>query len=176
MAALFIVVAITVVVLAGVLLFAVIASRDGARIAAGGRRHAKQVAIESGEPDPIEELSDLVNSIDVGQMLRERLADPHTAVAPPPLAASPAAPPAHSAGGPLAPARIITAEETGTLVNGTTPLVRFELQVEPSGATAFAATIQDMIPAGSVAKYQPGSIVWVRYDPSTPTWVAFDRS
>ncbi len=246
MAAFFIVVAITVIVLAAVLLFAVVASRDGEGIAAEGRRHAKlattgeaapavirrmwstgaslseanpqlglvlevhpsgappyeaetstfiadsqvshfqpgetvtvrydphhpkNVAIESGgEPDLMEELSDLLKSIDVGQMLRDRLAEQHT----PRDAPGPTT--AHAAGGALAPARILRADETGTLVNGTTPLVRFELEVEPEGGAAFTATIEGVIPPGSLAKYQAGSTVWVRYERSTPTWVAFDRS
>lgn len=64
----------------------------------------------------------------------------------------------------------------GVYVNGNNPYAEMELEVLPDDAPAFTATAKGAISEQSVAKYQPGQEIFVRYDPMDKTKVALDHS
>jgi len=64
----------------------------------------------------------------------------------------------------------------GVYVNGNNPYAELELEVLPDDAPAFKATAKGAISEQSVAKYQPGQEVFVKYDALDKTKVALDHS
>ncbi len=75
-----------------------------------------------------------------------------------------------------APAVILQATPLNILVNGSNPAMTFILDVQPDGQPAFQAQVTGVIGEESVPRYQPGKIVYVRYDPTDPARVALDHS
>jgi len=78
--------------------------------------------------------------------------------------------------GEAAQATIVSATETGVLVNGENPLMKFRLEVHPNNRPLFQAETQGVISQASKAKYQPGQTVWVKFNPNDLTQVALDHS
>ena len=78
--------------------------------------------------------------------------------------------------GEAAQATIVSATETGVLVNGENPLMKFQLEVHPNNRPLFQAETQGVISQASKAKYQPGQTVWVKFNPNDLTQVALDHS
>ena len=61
-------------------------------------------------------------------------------------------------------------------VNGNNPYAEMELEVLPDDAPAFQCTTKGAISEQSIAKYQPGQEIYVKYDPMDKTKVALDHS
>ena len=78
--------------------------------------------------------------------------------------------------GEAAQATIVSATETGVLVNGENPLMKFQLEVHPNNRPLFQAETQGVISQASKAKYQPGQTIWVKFNPNDLTQVALDHS
>lgn len=78
--------------------------------------------------------------------------------------------------GEAAQATIVSASETGVLVNGENPLMKFRLEVHPNNRPLFQAETQGVISQASKAKYQPGQTIWVKFNPNNLTQVALDHS
>ena len=76
------------------------------------------------------------------------------------------------------PARAIVKKYTwlGTYVNGQNPYVELEVEVLPEHSSSFGAKTRGVIAAASVAKYQPGSEIHVKYDFYDNSRVVIDRS
>lgn len=64
----------------------------------------------------------------------------------------------------------------GVYVNGNNPYAELELEVLPDDAPAFQCKAKGAISEQSVAKYQPGQEVFVKYDANDKTKVALDHS
>lgn len=64
----------------------------------------------------------------------------------------------------------------GANVNGDNPYVELVLEVLPTAAPAFEATVKGVIAEQSVHKYQPGQEVFVKYDPLDLRRVTVDHS
>ena len=64
----------------------------------------------------------------------------------------------------------------GAYVNGNNPYAELVMEVLPTGAPAFEATIKGVIGEPAVHKFQPGEEVFVKYDPLDLTKVAMDHS
>jgi len=67
-----------------------------------------------------------------------------------------------------AEAVILKAEHTGGVVNGVNFNIRFLLEVRPKDKPAYQASAIALVPAVNLPKYQPGTIVQVKYDPNEP--------
>lgn len=79
--------------------------------------------------------------------------------------------------GALAPAEIIAADKVGVQVyNGTGELMRLTLEVRPPQDIPFRAQTNAIVSLASMAKYQPGAAVTVRYDPQDPRRVTVEGS
>ncbi len=78
--------------------------------------------------------------------------------------------------GEAAQATILSANDTGVLVNGDNPLIKFRLEVHPANRAVFQADTQGVIAQASRAKYQMGQTVWVKFNPNDLTQVALDHS
>jgi hypothetical protein len=62
-------------------------------------------------------------------------------------------------------------------VNGNNPAVTLDLQVIPDDKASFKATVEPIvILESSIPKYQPGKIIFVKYDPNDLTKVMVDHS
>jgi len=59
------------------------------------------------------------------------------------------------------------------MISGNNPVVTLELEVMPKGKTPFRATVVAvLIKASSVPKFQPGKMIYVKYDPNDLTKVS----
>lgn len=75
-----------------------------------------------------------------------------------------------------APAVIVQATPLNVFVNGSNPAMTFILDVQPEGKPNFSAQVTGVIGEASVSKYQPGRIVYVKYDPADQSRVSLDHS
>ncbi len=64
----------------------------------------------------------------------------------------------------------------GVYVNGNNPYAELELEVLPDDEPAFQGTVRGTIMEESVAKYQPGKIIFVKYDPADHKRISLDHS
>jgi len=64
----------------------------------------------------------------------------------------------------------------GVYVNGNNPYAEMELEVLPEDGPSFQCTAKGAIAEQSVAKYQPGQEIYVKYDPLDKTKVTLDHS
>ncbi|MFH1684566.1 MAG: hypothetical protein ABIA67_06765, partial [Candidatus Margulisiibacteriota bacterium] len=71
------------------------------------------------------------------------------------------------ASGVSAKAKILTATPMGININGPNPAMTFDVQVQPQGQPPFTAQCKGVIGAPAVAKFQPGKMLFVKYNPST---------
>lgn len=77
------------------------------------------------------------------------------------------------AAGEDAEATILAVADTGvTLQNGLYFQVQFDLEVQPAAGAAFRASVKDYVSRVSIAQYQPGVKVRVKYNPQNPAEVA----
>lgn len=76
------------------------------------------------------------------------------------------------------PARAVIRKYTwlGAYVNGNNPYAEIELEVLPENAPSFSGTVRGVIAEASVAKYQPGQVIHVKYDYYDNSKVAIDHS
>ena len=77
--------------------------------------------------------------------------------------------------GEVAPARIISLEDTGLRLGQDASLVQFDVEVFPHESPAFNANTQQPVSDDSRARLRPGQTIYVRYDPQNPKQVAIDR-
>ena len=75
--------------------------------------------------------------------------------------------------GRLARAKIVRLEPTRWRYNRTDPIVRFALEVEPSGAV-YPARVTQAVDPGRLAELAPGTLVAVRVDPENRARVVID--
>lgn len=73
--------------------------------------------------------------------------------------------------GESAKAKILQAQHTGGIVNGINYGISFVLEVQPKNKKFYQATARAMVPAVSLPKYQPGTVVQVKFDPANPSKV-----
>jgi hypothetical protein len=73
--------------------------------------------------------------------------------------------------GESAKAKIIQAQHTGGIVNGVNYGISFVLEVQPKNKKSYQATARAMVPAVSLPKYQPGTVVQVKFNPANPSRV-----
>lgn len=64
----------------------------------------------------------------------------------------------------------------GVNLNGNNPYAEMEMEVMPDAAPAFSATVKAVIKEESVAKYQPGEEIFVKYDRYDLKKVSIDHS
>jgi len=77
--------------------------------------------------------------------------------------------------GDVAPARIISLEDTGLRLGPDASLLQFYVEVFPHELPAFNANTQQAVSDDSRARLEPGQTIYVRYDPKNPKQVAIDR-
>lgn len=75
-----------------------------------------------------------------------------------------------------AEAEIVRSWDMGVKVNGDNPLMGFAIEVKPEGKPSFMAETQGVIQLTSVAKYQPGKKIVVKYDPNDQSKVSLFHS
>ncbi|HZT58501.1 MAG TPA: hypothetical protein VFA21_07690 [Pyrinomonadaceae bacterium] len=80
------------------------------------------------------------------------------------------------AAGEQAQALIMRTWELGINVNGNNPALGLWLEVRPNDRPPFQAEAKGVVSAYSLAKFQPGQTVWVRFDPNDNTRVAVEHS
>ncbi|HSZ24201.1 MAG TPA: hypothetical protein VK766_00700 [Cytophagaceae bacterium] len=61
-------------------------------------------------------------------------------------------------------------------VNGNNPAITIEIEVIPDNKPSFRATASGVIMESSIPKYQPGKIVYIKYDPNDLSKVSMDHS
>jgi hypothetical protein len=61
-------------------------------------------------------------------------------------------------------------------VNGNNPAITLEIEVLPDDKPSFKATVSGVIMETSIPKFQPGKIIYVKYDPTDLTKVTIDHS
>ena len=64
----------------------------------------------------------------------------------------------------------------GIYINGNNPYAELEIEVMPDDKPAFAATVKGAIKEESVQKYQPGEVIFVKYDIYDLKKVTIDHS
>jgi hypothetical protein len=64
----------------------------------------------------------------------------------------------------------------GVNINGNNPLATIEVQILPDNEPAFSASVKGVIKNSSIALYQPGEEIFVKYDPMDKTKVAIEHS
>ncbi len=74
--------------------------------------------------------------------------------------------------GETAEATILKVTETGWTVNNMYYIVKFEVEVRPKDRPAYRAEIKSMISRLTMAQFQPGAVVPVKFDPKDPKKVA----
>lgn len=76
------------------------------------------------------------------------------------------------------PARAVIKKNTwlGAYVNGNNPYVELELEVLPDNAPSFSGKAKGVIAEASVPKYQPGQVIYVKYDLYDNSKVVVDHS
>ena len=62
------------------------------------------------------------------------------------------------------------------IVDGDSQFARIEVRVLPENESAFTATTEALIKDTSLAKYQPGQEIFVKYDPNDKSKVAIEHS
>jgi hypothetical protein len=75
-----------------------------------------------------------------------------------------------------AQAKVLQAQALGVEVNGPNPAMKFMLEVYPANRPAFQAEAIGVIAQASVPKFQPGKMVFVKFDPNELTKVTLDHS
>jgi hypothetical protein len=80
------------------------------------------------------------------------------------------------AAGEQAPALIMRTWELGINVNGNNPALGLWLEVRPNNRAPFQAEAKGVVSGYSLAKFQPGQTVWVRFDPNDNARVAVEHS
>lgn len=78
--------------------------------------------------------------------------------------------------GESAPAQILKAWQTGTVMNEVNPQIGLLLQVQPTNRPAFQAEAKMFISMLQIPQFQPGTMVQVKYDPKNPSKVAVDTT
>lgn len=79
--------------------------------------------------------------------------------------------------GTQAQAKVLQYMPMGINVNGNNPVINLMLEVHPAGGAMFNAQVQGLpIAEASVAKYQPGQMITVRYMPNDQMQVAVEHS
>jgi hypothetical protein len=64
----------------------------------------------------------------------------------------------------------------GVYVNGNNPYSEMDLEVLPDDEPAFEGTVRGTIMEEAVPKYQPGKIVYVKFDPADHRRISLDHS
>lgn len=72
-------------------------------------------------------------------------------------------------------ATILDSQDTGILINGENPIIKFYLEVTPARGGRFQAETMGPVLKTSLWKFEPGKVVPVLYDPVDRTKVMFDR-
>ncbi len=75
-----------------------------------------------------------------------------------------------------AQAKVLIYQAMGITVNGNNPYVTLNLEVHPDDRDPFMAQVQGVIAEQSISRFQPGSVITVRYDPNNITRVAIEHS
>jgi len=75
-----------------------------------------------------------------------------------------------------AQAKILLAQPLGVEVNGPNPAMKFTLEIYPASKPAFQSEAIAIVAQASIPKYQPGKMVFVKFDPDDTTRVAIDHS
>jgi hypothetical protein len=75
-----------------------------------------------------------------------------------------------------AQALILRSWEMGINVNGNNPALGLWLEVRPNNRAPFQAEAKGIVSGYSLAKFQAGQTVWVRFDPNDNTRVAIEHS
>ncbi len=78
--------------------------------------------------------------------------------------------------GKQAQAKVLLYQPMGINVNGNNPYVMLSLEVHPTDRDPFMAQAQGVIAEQSVPKFQPGSLITVRYDPTNIARVSVEHS
>jgi len=78
--------------------------------------------------------------------------------------------------GTSAPAKVLQLAPSGIMVNGNNPYATLTLEVQPGNRPPFMAQAQGVIAEQSVAKFQPGALITVKYDPNDITKVVIEHS
>ncbi len=78
--------------------------------------------------------------------------------------------------GEAAQATIMSVTDMNIRVNDRASMMRFHLQVQPTGKPSFQADTQGSIGDAARAKYQSGCTIWVKFNPNDLTQVALDHS
>jgi hypothetical protein len=80
------------------------------------------------------------------------------------------------ASGESAQATILQRTDMDIMVNGENPAVILMLEVHPTNRPPFQAEARGIIAAASNDKYQPGAVIWAKFDPNDTTRVAVHHS
>jgi hypothetical protein len=64
----------------------------------------------------------------------------------------------------------------GAYVNGNNPYVELEMEVLPENIPAFSGKARGVVAEASLPKYQPGSLIFVKYDPYDNSKLVVDHS
>jgi hypothetical protein len=75
-----------------------------------------------------------------------------------------------------AEATILKAWELGINVNGKNPAMQFQLEVRPADRPSFQAQATCVVAEASLANFQPGNVIQIKYDPEDLTRVAVVHS
>jgi len=78
--------------------------------------------------------------------------------------------------GELAQAKILRAQPSGININGGNPLMNLEVEVYPTTRPPFQAQTQAAVGAQALEKFQPGKMVWIKFDPNDTTQVTIEHS
>lgn len=77
----------------------------------------------------------------------------------------------------VAPAQVVTADKVGVqMYNGAAEMLQLTLDVQPPQGVPFRAQTTAAVVVASLAKYQPGAAVTVRYDPQDPQRVVVESA
>jgi len=75
-----------------------------------------------------------------------------------------------------APAKILNLMDTGVRLGDNASMLRFNMEVFPTGRSPFRAETQNSISDASRPKFMPGATVYVKFNPNDPTQVAIDHA
>lgn len=78
--------------------------------------------------------------------------------------------------GESAQALILRTWNLGVNVNGNNPALGFWLEVRPNSRTPFQAEAKGVVSEYTLARFQPGQTVWVRFDPNDTSKVSIEHS
>jgi hypothetical protein len=71
-----------------------------------------------------------------------------------------------------AEATILKAKETGTVINDIYYMIDFQLEVRPPNRSPYQTETKGQISIATMAQFQPGMVVAVKFDPKNPKKVA----